>query len=111
MPTATRYRKGEARGVRREHALHPARRGVALLRCDGALANVRDIAIASRANLLRGRRFERQGVAVEGHEFDFECFAVAVHMNDHAHPRYGLVAGPLFQPPRKSGSTCKVHST
>jgi hypothetical protein len=61
------------------------RRGVALSRCDGALANVRDIAIARCANLLRGQRFDRQGVAVEGHKFDFECFPVAMHMNDHAY--------------------------
>jgi len=63
----------------------PARPGVALLRCDGALANVRDIEIASRANLLRGQRFYRQGVAVEDHKFDFECFPVTMHMNDHAY--------------------------
>ncbi len=49
------------------------------------LANVQDIAISSRSNLLRGQRFDRQGVAVEGHKFDFECFPVTMHMNDHTY--------------------------
>ena len=53
-----------------------------LLGRDNALANMRHIAVACRTNLLCGQSFDRECIAIEGHELDLEGFAVAMRMND-----------------------------